>query len=152
MSEEERETLERFVRRRKTAQQLATRSRVVLLCAEGHSNREVAAKVGVHETTVCKWRRRFMEKRLDGLLDEPRPGAPRKISDKMVERIVTTTLESTPLGPPSTHGAGIDARFATRKKRAASPRDSFSSGYFTWKASKTRALKDASATVSSRTE
>jgi len=98
LSEEERETLERFVRRRKTAQQLATRSRVVLLCAEGHSNREVAAKVGVHETTVCKWRRRFMEKRLDGLLDEPRPGAPRKISDKTVERIVTTTLESTPRG------------------------------------------------------
>jgi transposase-like protein len=97
-SDEECETLELFVRRRKTAQQLATRSRVVLPCAEGHSNREAAVKVGVHEMTVCKWRRRFMEKRLEGLLDEPRPGASRKISDKMVERIVTTTLESTPRG------------------------------------------------------
>jgi transposase len=92
----EREVLERFVRRRKTAQQLAQRSRVVLLSTGGDSNREVARKVGVHETTVCKWRRRFLEKRLDGLLDEPRPGAPRKISDKTVERIVTMTLESTP--------------------------------------------------------
>lgn len=92
----EREALERFVRRRKTAQQLAQRSRVVLLSAGGHSNREVARKVGIHETTVCKWRRRFLEKRLDGLLDEPRPGTPRKISDKTVERIVTMTLESTP--------------------------------------------------------
>jgi transposase/transposase-like protein len=107
LSEEERETLERFVRRRKTAQQLATRSRVVLLCAEGHSNREVAAKVGVHETTVCKWRRRFMEKRLDGLLDEPRPGAPRKISDETVERIVTTTLESTPRGATHWSSRGL---------------------------------------------
>jgi transposase/uncharacterized protein YerC len=107
LSAEERETLERFVRRRKTAQQLATRSRVVLLCAEGHSNREVASKVGVHETTVCKWRRRFMEKRLDGLLDEPRPGTPRKISDETVERIVTTTLESTPRGATHWSSRGL---------------------------------------------
>ncbi len=96
LSSEEREGLERFVRRRKTAQQLATRARVILLSAEGHSNREVAKRVGVHETTVCKWRRRFQDKRLDGLLDEPRPGTSRKLSDRMVERIVTTTLESTP--------------------------------------------------------
>ncbi len=96
LTADEREVLERFVRRRKTAQQLAQRSRVVLLSAEGHSNREVAWKVGIHETTVCKWRRRFLEKRLDGLFDESRPGAPRKISDKTVERIVTMTLESTP--------------------------------------------------------
>jgi len=96
LSSEEREALERFVRRRKTAQQLATRSRVVLLCADGHSNREVAKLAGVHETTVCKWRRRFLDKRLDGLLDEPRPGAPRKVSDETIERIVTMTLESTP--------------------------------------------------------
>ncbi len=96
LSGEEREALEGWVRRRKTAQQLATRARVILLSAEGDSNRNVAKKAGVHETTVCKWRRRFQEKRLDGLLDEPRPGAPRKISDRMVERIVTMTLESTP--------------------------------------------------------
>jgi transposase len=92
----ERETLERFVRRRKTAQHLALRSRIVLRCAEGHSNRDVAKQLGVNEATVCKWRGRFVRDRLDGLLDEARPGAPRKISDETVERIVTMTLESTP--------------------------------------------------------
>jgi transposase len=107
LSAEERETLERFVRRRRTSQQLATRSRVVLLCAEGHSNREVAAKAGVHETTVCKWRRRFLEKRLAGLLDEPRPGTPRKVSDETVERIVTTTLETTPRGATHWSSRGL---------------------------------------------
>jgi transposase len=96
LSAEEREALERFVRRRKTAQQLATRAKVILLCADGHANRDVASRAGVHETTVCKWRRRFMDKRLDGLLDDPRPGAPRKVSDATVERIVTMTLEVTP--------------------------------------------------------
>ena len=102
----ERETLERFVRRPKTAQQLATRSRVILLCADGHSNREVARRMRVHETTVCKWRRRFLDKRLDGLLDEPRLGAPRKVSDETVERIVAMTLESTP--SDSTHWSTRD--------------------------------------------
>ncbi len=92
----EREALERFVRRRKTAQQLALRSRIVLRCADGLSNREVAKQLRVHEATVCKWRGRFVRKRLDGLPDDPRPGAPRKISDKTVERMVTMTLESTP--------------------------------------------------------
>ena len=96
LSAEERETLERFIRRRKTAQQLATRSRVILLCADGHANREVAARAGVHETTVCKWRRRFLDKRVEGLIDDPRPGTPRKLSDKTVEHIITTTLETTP--------------------------------------------------------
>lgn len=96
LSDAERETLGRFVRRRKTAQQLALRSRIVLQCAEGLANREVAKRLRISENTVCKWRKRFVEKRLDGLLDEPRPGAPRKISDDTVERIVTTTLESTP--------------------------------------------------------
>jgi transposase len=92
----ERETLERYVRRRKTAQQLALRARIVLRCAEGLSNREVAEHLAVHEATVCKWRGRFVRKRLDGLQDDPRPGAPRKVSDETVERIVTMTLESTP--------------------------------------------------------
>jgi len=92
----EREALERLVRRRKTAQQVALRARIVLRCAEGHANREVAKQLRVHEATVCKWRGRFVRKRLDGLWDEPRPGAPRKVSDATVERIVTMTLESTP--------------------------------------------------------
>ena len=96
LSEEERQTLERLVRRRKTAQQLALRARIILTSAQGHANREVAARLGVHEATVCKWRGRFVRRRLDGLFDDPRPGAPRKVSDETVERIVTTTLESTP--------------------------------------------------------
>lgn len=102
----ERETLERFVRRRKTAQQIALRARIVLRCAEGLANREVARQLRVHEATVCKWRGRFVAKRLDGLLDEPRPGAPRKVSDETVERIVTMTLESTP--PDATHWSTRD--------------------------------------------
>lgn len=96
LTDEERETLERFVRRRKTAQHLALRSRIVLRCAQGVANREVAKQLNVNEATVCKWRKRFVDKRLDGLLDEPRPGAPRKVSDETVERIVTMTLETTP--------------------------------------------------------
>jgi transposase len=96
LNEAEREALERLVRRRKTAQQLALRAGIVLRSAEGFANREVARQLKVHEATVCKWRGRFVAKRLDGLQDEPRPGAPRKISDETVERIVTTTLESTP--------------------------------------------------------
>lgn len=96
LGEGERETLERLVRRRKTAQQIALRARIVLRCADGLANREVAKQVGVHEATVCKWRGRFVSKRLDGLWDDPRPGAPRKISDETVEHLVTMTLESTP--------------------------------------------------------
>jgi transposase len=88
--------LQRLVRRRKTAQQLALRSRIVLRCAEGLANREVAKQLRVHEATVCKWRGRIIAKRLDGLLDEPRPGAPSKISDETIERIVTLALEIAP--------------------------------------------------------
>ena len=96
LSTEEREALERLVARRKTAQALAQRARVVLGCAEGKSNRRVSADVGLSPQTVGKWRRRFIESRLDGLLDEPRPGAPRKITDAEIERVVTLTLETTP--------------------------------------------------------
>lgn len=96
LEDAEREALQRLVRRRKTAQQLATRARIILRCAQGLANREVARELGVHEATVCKWRGRFVRKRLDGLQDDPRPGAPRKVSDEAVERIVTLTLESTP--------------------------------------------------------
>lgn len=103
---EEREALTRLSRRRKTSQQLAKRSRAILLCAEGLANREVAGRVGVHEATVCAWRQRFLDRRLDALHDEPRPGAPRKVSDEEVERIVTLTLESTP--SDSTHWSTRD--------------------------------------------
>lgn len=93
---EEHEVLERWIRRPKTAQALALRARVVLACAEGKTNTVVAAELGLSKPTVGKWRSRFVEQRLDGLLDEPRPGAPRTITDSDVERVITLTLESTP--------------------------------------------------------
>ena len=96
LSDDERETLERWARRPNSAQALALRCRIVLACAEGATNQEVAAKLGVHQATVGKWRGRFVARRLDGLHDEPRPGAPRKISDEHVERVIVTTLEETP--------------------------------------------------------
>lgn len=96
LASEERERLEEWVRRPKTAQALAQRSRVVLECAGGNSNTAVARKLGVTQQTVGKWRQRFLERRLDGLLDEPRPGTPRKVSDAEVERVVRLTLERKP--------------------------------------------------------
>lgn len=93
---EERETLERWARRPTTAQALAQRARIVLRCATGQANQTVARDVGVTRLTVGRWRQRFVTKRLDGLLDEPRPGAPRKITDADVERVVRLTLETAP--------------------------------------------------------
>lgn len=96
LSPDERDTLERWARRPKTAQAVAQRARMVLACAEGRPNTAVAAALHVSPPTVGKWRRRFLTQRLDGLLDEPRPGAPRQITDAEVERVLTQTLESTP--------------------------------------------------------
>jgi transposase len=96
VSSEERTTLEQWNRRRKTAQATAIRARIVLRCATGRTNMEVAEELGVTMQMVGKWRARFVERRLDGLLDEPRPGAPRQITDTAVERVVTKTLERTP--------------------------------------------------------
>ena len=97
LSDEERETLQRWARRPKSAQALALRCRIVLACAgEGVTNNEVAERLGVSRATVSKWRRRFAEHRLDGLHDEPRPGVPRSITDQMVETLIVKTLEETP--------------------------------------------------------
>ena len=93
---EEHETLERWARRPTTAQALALRARILLACADGKTNTAVAEELSVTKQTVGKWRARFIERRLDGLLDEPRPGAPRRISDAGVERVVRLTLETTP--------------------------------------------------------
>jgi transposase len=92
----ERDTLEQWSRRRKTAQALAVRSRIVLRCATGRTNIEVADELGVTMQMVGKWRARFVERRLDGLLDEPRPGAPRRLADAAIERVVARTLERRP--------------------------------------------------------
>ena len=81
LTAEERETLQRWSRRPKTAQALALRARTVLACAEGKSNTTVSTAIGLCPQTVGKWPGRFVAQRLDGLLDEPRPGAPRRISD-----------------------------------------------------------------------
>jgi len=96
LSPGEREALERWSRRPETAQALAQRARIVLACAARMTNADVSAQVRVTRQTVGRWRTRFLKKRLDGLLDEPRPGAPRKITDAHVERVITMTLESTP--------------------------------------------------------
>jgi len=96
LSDEERGRVEAWSRRRKTGQALALGSRIVLAAAGGAANYEIAEQLGVSRPTVTKWRNRFAERRLEGLLDEPRPGRPRTVTDETVERIVTTTLESTP--------------------------------------------------------
>jgi transposase len=97
LSEEERLTLERLTNRRKSAQAMALRARIVLACAvEGVTNQAVAGRLGVHPVTVGKWRARFVAKRLDGLFDEPRPGARRTITDDKVEKVIVKTLEDKP--------------------------------------------------------
>ncbi len=96
LTAEETETLERWARRPTTAQGLAQRARIVLACAAGAPNDAVAPRVRVTRQTVGRWRARFIAKRLDGLLDEPRPGAPRTITDAAVERVITRTLETKP--------------------------------------------------------
>jgi transposase len=96
LSDDERARLEAWSRRRTTAQALALRSRIVLAAADGLANGEIAERERVSRPTITKWRNRFAERRLEGLLDEPRPGRPRTVTDEQVESIVTTTLESTP--------------------------------------------------------
>ncbi|WP_150249926.1 IS630 family transposase [Nocardiopsis deserti] len=96
LSEDEHAELLRWLRRRKTTQDMALRARIVLACAQGKSNAQVQHEVGVSAPTIAKWRKRFLAHRLDGLVDEPRPGRPRTITDQDVERVVTAPLESTP--------------------------------------------------------
>jgi transposase len=93
LSPSERATLVGLTQRRKTAQAVALRARIVLACCEGHADTVIAERLQVNRLTVGKWRRRFLAHRLDGLFDEPRPGAPRRIGDREVERVITKTLE-----------------------------------------------------------
>jgi transposase len=96
LTDDERAKLEQWARRPKSAQRLALRSRIVLACAAGKSNTQVAAELRITMPTVGKWRGRFVEDRLESLVDEPRPGAPRTIADAQVEDVITRTLESKP--------------------------------------------------------
>lgn len=96
LSESQENQLQAWLRRRKTAQGLAFRARIILACATGISDVAVARELGTTRETVGKWRRRFLKAGCDGLLDEPRPGAPRKLSDEDVERVIVATLESRP--------------------------------------------------------
>src|SRR6266498_2841817 len=96
LSDVERRTLLSWSRRASTAQALALRARIVLACAEGTNNKDVAAALGIWPQTVTKWRARFVRDRLEGLSDEPRPGAARKITDEQVEAVIVKTLEEAP--------------------------------------------------------
>lgn len=98
LSEREREALEGNVRRRKGAYALAQRSRIILLAADGLNNQAIATRVGVSAMTVSLWRRRFAEKRLTGLEEQPRGGRPRLIGADQVETVIAATLESVPEG------------------------------------------------------
>ena len=96
LSVEERARLESWARRRTSAQALAQRSRIVLLAADGLTNTQIAERLAIKRGTAARWRSRFASDRLDGLVDEPRPGRPRTITDEQVEEVIIKTLESTP--------------------------------------------------------
>jgi transposase len=96
LTADERAQLEAWARRRRTAQALAQRARIVLAAGEGFTNTEIAERLGISRNMAMKWRQRFAEHRLDGLSDEPRPGRPRTITDEQVDAVITRTLESTP--------------------------------------------------------
>ena len=96
LTTQENTQLVQWTRRHKTSQALALRARIILACAEGVNNSEVARRCRVMRQTVGKWRSRFLERRLDGLLDEPRPGAPRKIGDAKLEALIAKTLHEKP--------------------------------------------------------
>src|SRR4051812_22290429 len=111
LSDDERETLQRWARRHSSSQALALRCRIVLACADGDRTREeIAAEVGCNPVTVTKWRHRFAADRLDGLVDAPRPGAARSIGDDVIEAIVVDTLETAPADATHWSTRGLAAK------------------------------------------
>jgi transposase len=108
---EERRELESLAHRSRSAPALARRARLVLACGEGHHNGVVARRLRMSPATVCKWRARFVAKRVAGLFDEPRPGTPRRIDDTAIEALIVRTLETTPHG--ATHWSTREMAKAT---------------------------------------
>jgi transposase len=98
LTDDERVRLDSLAHRSRTAPHIARRARLILACADGHNNKTVAKRLRMSQTTVCKWRARFLRDRLDGLYDEPRPGAPRRITDEQIEQVIVRTVEETPRG------------------------------------------------------
>ena len=112
LSDAERDELSRWTRRARTGQALALRARIVLDCASGKTNTEVAAARGVTKQMVGKWRARFLERRADGLLDEPRPGKPRSLDDERIEQLIATTLNAQPRGATHWSTRGLAKQLA----------------------------------------
>ena len=112
LTESERQQLDSWAHRSRSAPHLARRARIIQACAAGRPSTAVAKRLHVSPTTVCKWRARFVRDRLDGLLDEPRPGTPRRITDGQLEDVVVRTLETTPRG--ATHWSTRDMAKAER--------------------------------------
>jgi transposase len=98
LTDDERVQLDSLAHRSRTAPHLARRARIILACAAGSDNKAVAKRLRMSQTTVCKWRGRFVRDRLEGLYDEPRPGAPRRVTDQQIEDVIVRTLEATPRG------------------------------------------------------
>ena len=120
LADQERQVLVGWARRAKTSQALALRSKIVLACAEGIANKDVAARLGVTPQMVSKWRARFVAARLEGLADEPRPGQPRKITDEKVEEVIVKTLEQVPPGEDTHWSTRSMARAAGLNQTAVS--------------------------------
>src|ERR1700730_1692986 len=124
LTDDERQRLESLAHRSRSAPHVARRARIILACADGTDSKGVARRLHVTPATGCKWRGRFVRQRLDGLYDEPRPGAKRTITDEQVEQVVIRTLETTPRG--ATHwstremakAVGLSHMTATRGWRA----------------------------------
>src|SRR5260370_18587032 len=118
VAKDEREALERWARRPKSAQAVAQRARIVVECASGRPNTAVAQGLGVTYQTVGKWRQRFLERRLAGLLDEPRPCAPRQVGDAQIERVGRMTLERPPADATHWSTRAMAKRCGLRQSRA----------------------------------